>query len=249
MFPSKSLYALALGSVGIVGALSNVSAQAVTLAYGSPMSIISGVPSFFSDGSQKNVAAGSWFAMDVNGNAAISGGEKVPLQQGTTGIVIGATYSPGASHSGNPTGGDTNAITAPWSFFGNTGSDYAAIPVTGSTEYGLNMSGWKSVWGGVTTFDLGTGAWDAGFTNGIANFTFNTVSGFYTLDYRATVPIGEPAGFGGVKYALHLEGYCLTPEGVCTSYATPTPEASTYGMMLAGLGLVGVAVRRRRQFA
>lgn len=30
---------------------------------------------------------------------------------------------------------------------------------------------------------------------------------------------------------------------------TPVPEASTYGMMLAGLGLVGFAVRRRQQIA
>jgi hypothetical protein len=30
---------------------------------------------------------------------------------------------------------------------------------------------------------------------------------------------------------------------------TPVPEASTYGMMLAGLGLVGFAVRRRKFMA
>jgi hypothetical protein len=31
--------------------------------------------------------------------------------------------------------------------------------------------------------------------------------------------------------------------------AAPVPEASTYGMMLAGLGLVGFAVRRRKLMA
>jgi hypothetical protein len=31
-----------------------------------------------------------------------------------------------------------------------------------------------------------------------------------------------------------------------TVSAAPVPEASTYGMMLAGLGLVGFAVRCRR---
>lgn len=34
-----------------------------------------------------------------------------------------------------------------------------------------------------------------------------------------------------------------------TSTAAPVPEASTYGMMLAGLGLVGFAVRRRKLMA
>jgi hypothetical protein len=34
-----------------------------------------------------------------------------------------------------------------------------------------------------------------------------------------------------------------------TTAAAPVPEASTYGMMLAGLGLVGFAVRRRKLMA
>jgi len=35
-------------------------------------------------------------------------------------------------------------------------------------------------------------------------------------------------------------------EGTMSTATAPVPEASTYGMMLAGLGLVGAAVRRRR---
>ncbi len=35
---------------------------------------------------------------------------------------------------------------------------------------------------------------------------------------------------------------------ISTAAAAPVPEASTYGMMLAGLGLVGAAVSRRRRF-
>lgn len=38
-------------------------------------------------------------------------------------------------------------------------------------------------------------------------------------------------------------------EGIGTIAAAPVPEASTYGMMLAGLGLVGFAVRRRKLMA
>jgi len=38
-------------------------------------------------------------------------------------------------------------------------------------------------------------------------------------------------------------------EGMMSTATAPIPEASTYGMMLAGLGLVGFAVRRRKLMA
>jgi hypothetical protein len=76
----------------------------------------------------------------------------------------------------------------------------------------------------------------AGYGNGIGLFNWDGVYGHaYTLDYTATVATGHPSGFGDVRYALHLEG------------VVAVPEASTWGMMLAGLGLVGVAARARRQ--
>jgi hypothetical protein len=75
-----------------------------------------------------------------------------------------------------------------------------------------------------------------GFTNSTGKFTWDgTIGGAYTLDYTATVPAG---GFAGTQYYLHLEGTVAA-----------VPEASTYGMMLAGLGLVGFAVRRRKLVA
>ncbi len=75
------------------------------------------------------------------------------------------------------------------------------------------------------------------YTNGVAKFSWSGVDGSaYTLDYLATVPLGDASGFGGVKYALHLEGTVAM-----------VPEASTYGMMLAGLGLVGFMASRRRK--
>ena len=45
------------------------------------------------------------------------------------------------------------------------------------------------------------------------------------------------SGFDGVEYGLLLVG---------SANLMPVPEASTYGMMLAGVGLVGFAVRRRK---
>ena len=227
----KSLLALALGTTA---SLTAMSAHAVAVNTGDVLSI----------------ASGSFFGMDTDKNKIITASEQTALSMGTTGIVIGSTTSQGASHSSGITSGDTNAVDAPWNFFGNTGSDYIkTTPITGSTTAGLNMAGWTVTWNGIAAIPMGSGAWapvcDATetancsltYTSGSANFAWDGVSGHtYTLDYTATVPKGDPSGFGLVKYYLHLTGT-----------VTAVPEASTYGMMLAGLGLVGFAARRRKQ--
>jgi hypothetical protein len=80
------------------------------------------------------------------------------------------------------------------------------------------------------------------------------VGSAYTLKYTATVPLGDPSGFGGVKYYLELHGcvgwecaFFESSSGVNPNWAPAAiPEASTYGMMLSGLGVIGVMARRRR---
>ena len=226
---TKTMFALAIGSVGIMGAMS---AHATALTNGSVLTIATGATS----SGAATAGTTSWFAMDNNGDSKIQLSEKVALFQGTSGIVIGAPQT------------SLTAINAPWSFFGNTGYNYT--PVTGITGgsglAGLNMSGWMVNWNGGDINMGAGGAWNplnaaaAGmstttFTNNAANLTWDGISGHaYTLDYTATVPSG---GFKGVQYSLHLSG---------VANVAAVPEASTYGMMLAGLGLVGFAVRRRK---
>ena len=182
---------------------------------------------------------GSYFGMDTNGNGDIRANERVGLSQGTNGIWIGATTTAGAFHPGVPVAADIGAVVRSWEFFGSTGTNFNTVGITGSTEAGLNFSGWNVAWNAVSAIYMGTGAWGTeGFVSGVAKFAWDGVHGStYTLDYRATVPAGDPSGFQFVPYALHLEG---------TVQAALVPEASTYGMMLAGLGLVGFAVRRRK---
>lgn len=245
----KTMFALAIGTVALTS-------HAATLAPYSMLTIASGVNTYDANTNDFYVSSGSWFAMDTNGDSRVNRSEKVALSQGFTALVIGMATSPGASHAGVPVPGDYNAITAPWAFFGATGSDYTTVGITGSSESGLNMSSWTITWNGIPAISLGSGAWTplnavgtgmaAGvYANGVAKFSWNGTYGTgYTLDYTATVPANDASGFGSVQYALHLTGLagCLD----CTA-ADPIPEASTYAMMLAGLGLVGFAARRRKQ--
>lgn len=72
----------------------------------------------------------------------------------------------------------------------------------------------------------------------------DTINDYYELS-------SGTAGQGNVQYAAHVAGYttqsCTT--GPCTSAwfggGAPVPEADTYAMLLAGLGLIGLMVRRK----
>ena len=205
-------------AVGMVLGVASMATYAATVNTNDQLTITAGVNGTNSSGATI-VKSGCYFAMDNNKDSIIQGTEKDALSQGTTGLVIGVTTAQGASHSGVPVAGDTNAIDAPWAFFGNTGSDYVPkISVTGSTTNGLNLSGWTVTWNGIAAINMGGGAWQPlncsalgctghTFTNGNAMFTWDGVYGdAYTLNYAATVPAGDPSGFGGVQYFLHLTG-------------------------------------------
>jgi hypothetical protein len=141
--------------------------------------------------------------------------------------------------------GNIQSNIASFSYYGAPGSfktlgtGISILSASGDTAT-VNMSGWTADWSSVQNMTLGTLAWAAGYTSGVGNLTCAAGSGCaigsaYTLTYAATVPPGDSSGFGGIKYYLELHGTVGT-----------VPEASTYGMLLAGLGLVGAAVRQRR---
>lgn len=115
----------------------------------------------------------------------------------------------------------------------STGLISAAAPDTVGTADGMmHFTLGANQVAGVIDF-----AW--GVTTGIKVVNVWNVSagaGGTTLYTAAAVPGMENGPFPGYNAQFNLT-------------AAPVPEASTYGMMLAGLGLVGFAVRRRKLMA
>ena len=241
---NKTVLSTALGlMLGVVSATS----FAATVNPGDVLTIVTG-----NANSSAIATTGSYFGMDFNSNSKINIGEETNLSMGATGLVIGATTAPGAYHTGAPLATDTNAIDAPWYFNGSTGSSYLRVGASGSTTAGLNLSGWTVAWSTISAINMGGGAWQPGncaalgctghtFTNGNAQFTWDGVYGdSYTLNYAATVPLGDPSGFGGTQYFLHLTGV------VNKASVAPVPLPAAVWLLGSGLiGLVGVSRRKR----
>ncbi len=192
------------------------------------------------DGSTLNIGAGSNFTMEV------SPGFHLPTAiTGLNGIVLGTTQTASGSHTGAPgtVAGENPDIDNPWIFFGNTGMHQTTSPSNVLTASGntatIDLSGWNVTWNGIPSIPMGSGAWGAN-ADGVADIVCGVDCGdgdTYTLTYTATVPVGDPSGFGGVAYGLNLVG---------TVSAIPVPAA----VWLLGSGLIGlVGVARRKKAA
>lgn len=162
------------------------------------------------------------------------------------------TYNRAAGGSGGDdwsftlTAGNLSSIfAAPGAFIGSI-----AVAVPGSAPNyasGLAMSG---VTGGVAQVEARNGggptaAWDFRFRLGqgsdrltdgeSVSWTWNN-SGYQSFD----------------QFALHVQGLEYNTAGHSSSIwyspmlAAPVPEPGTYGLMLAGLAVTGLALRRRR---
>ncbi|MCK4950856.1 MAG: hypothetical protein KAS48_03495 [Gammaproteobacteria bacterium] len=137
-------------------------------------------------------------------------------------------------------------VDEPWNFFGNTGMHYitgTSITVVNPDVNGdggftrlLDFSGWGVTWNGIPNIPMGGGSWGSGAGDGLATIVCSEVNcsqfSDYTLDYFATVPLGDPSGFGGVQYQLHLEGTNPTEPVAAARIEIPsgkTQECATHG--------------------
>lgn len=143
------------------------------------------------------------------------------VAQGNGDFTLGFTYGGPFQFSPNTTNG---GVTASW-----TGVD-------GANTLSLDLSGFGGQWAATgknypLNPDAGTLVSDVQTIGGVT---------YYTVDWSHTITAAEDTDFEGQRADWHMEGVMAT---------APIPEASTYGMMLAGLGLVGFAVRRRKLMA
>ena len=107
--------------------------------------------------------------------------------------------------------------------------------------------------GGSYTFTVG-----AGQLGGQIDFAWGSTTGIDVLMVWNVATVGSNIVYTSIDTTADAE--TLIPgtqmidgpfQGFSANFnmAAPVPEASTYGMMLAGLGLVGFAVRRRKLVA
>ncbi|MGO9445834.1 MAG: PEP-CTERM sorting domain-containing protein [Thiobacillaceae bacterium] len=245
----KSALAMALAGLGIAGGAHAAAVTGMDLA------------DVFVAGSASNGSA------DTLGTDGIVGAFKFS----TTGDINLSTY--GAASLFGPTGGgviSTTGASAPGSF--TTGFLFAGAPFVPETfaavvattnaaadaaAIGTSLPGtdltftnfsWGGNYAGAYTFHLTPGTVVGAGTPDLLQVDQLVKVGANTYDYlirfgSQITTAGDPSGgkFAGQYTRWALEGQITT--------AAAVPEASTYGMMVAGLGLVGVAARRRRNKA
>lgn len=159
-------------------------------------------------------------------------------------LTLWLSLATGAANAGTPTitGWDGNANTGYNASFFNTGvTDKFDDWISFSMPAGSSGNGASNV------ISLGGG--------GIAFTAFNLYENLTLIATGIMNGSSSLLSFSGASvpgnYKLNIAGYKLDPT-LSASYAgnisiSPVPEPETYAMLLAGLGMIGFSIRRRKQ--
>ena len=201
------------------------------------------VLAFAATGAQAvSVSTGGVFQMNVNGGLDQSG-----IAGGGSPVNTDATIAGFVDYSGGTWG-----VSSATPFFGGIWTASGGQLIASQGSYSLSTTT-----GALTSIASPTVANDgsiqftvgAGQLGGVIDFAWGVTTGIKVVNVwninadgsltTAIVPGMENGPFPGYNANFNLTAANLAP----------IPEASTYGMMLAGLGLVGFAVRRRKLMA
>lgn len=203
------------------------------------------------------VAAGLVLAVAANGAYAI---DEAP--DGGIGTLVDFVVTSGTFAMGDPTqtiafgalgwdmidaGGATGSNANLFSFFFQPVRAFTNTPLTTDNNPfgGAAVTGGNFVAGVATanTITVDLSSWTQNWgTNGGTNFntgknpvtgTYNSATGAFSVSWNSTI-VGGPFDSNVAYWTFN-------------GTAAAVPEAETYAMMLAGLGLVGTMVARRRK--
>lgn len=199
------------------------------------------------------VAVVSWDLIDTNNDGKISDFAFFAAPTGDSGNKFGRIDTTGAGSPPDcpvsgcvPIAMNTGAIAS--NVF-TSGFDFGGTGIFMPNIFG-NIAADINTAGPITTSSLTFSALDfGGLFNGV-QFNLAPNGGTGSVVVESLTDMGSGNYGAVIRYVSTVQGGSFNGfqanwrlEGVMTT----VPEASTYGMMLAGLGLVGFAVRRRKQ--
>jgi hypothetical protein len=154
-------------------------------------------------GNLTHTGKGSCFGLQLTPSTLL-----ITQTTGHDGLVIGDVQPASGSHQGHIDGSEVPGIDEPWQIFVNTGMHLTTLPLVELGTGTMDFSGWAMTWNGIPHMLLGTGAHNAGFSDGIAQFTCSgtcALGDTYVLEYSATLQ-PDSSGLGNMPYMVHLEG-------------------------------------------
>ncbi|UYY77822.1 PEPxxWA-CTERM sorting domain-containing protein [Sphingomonas sp. R1] len=160
------------------------------------------------------------------------------------GTLAGALF--GVSSS-TPAIGSGTTFTSSTSLVSGSSGDFAAVP-----QFTLaSVSAATASIGSPITLSSAFGSFTGTVTSVTASTGFSSVVSFYTLG--TFVPAGSlsafDAGAASLTFSFTQTGGAGSSVSGSYTLASPpagVPEPATWGMMIAGAGMAGAAVRRRR---
>lgn len=250
-------------AAGLVLVAGSMSAHATTVTFIDGL----GTSSFAGSANTSAFPAGAEFRM-VNPNGALGGGaplNKSSINGGeawnfsnTTNLmtsVSGTANVEAAAGATECAAGGCPGLDQGANFFGAPFGFVAPLPGAGSATATFNLGGLSDGVANVgDNFTIAMSVAEAHWSGSyfpLHNVTFNGTitgaNGAFNMWAEHLITVAEDPTFAGFSGWTAQWNYDGNISGLAVQ--APVPEASTYGMMLAGLGLVGFAVRRRKLMA